>query len=85
MLWVLRSETALETRTIFCAHIINAGHRYVKVNLHRLSTYCAWRDMGKNVVEFKRQYLHCVDSRVGNIVPRSHDEMEHGSEVKDVL
>ena len=52
---------------------------------HRLGSYCALANTEKDIAEFVRQCLHCVDSKAGNAMPRLLGDLVHGTEVGDVL
>ena len=62
-----------------------AGNRGICATMHRLGAYCVWEGMKEDVTEFVQQCLHCVDSRAGNVVPRSLGDILHGTEVREVL
>ena len=85
VLWVPKQERELQARLMVCAHIPNAGQRGVRAKTHRLGPYSASDNMEKDIAKFVRQYLHCVDPKAGNAMPRPLGDLGHGTEVGDVL
>lgn len=57
-----------------CNHMRAAGHRGFTAMLHWVYSNCAWFGMEKYVAEFIRQFLHCLDSKAGEIVPQPFGE-----------
>ena len=68
-----------------CAHMQDAGHRGVRVTIHRLGAYCVWDNMEKDTAKFIRQCLHCTDSKAVNAMPRPLGDLVPDTEVGDVL
>ena len=85
MVFVPPAERSLQVRFMVCAHMQEAGHRGICATMHRLGAYCVWEGMKEDVTEFVQQCLHCVDSRVGNVLPRPFGEILLGTEVGEVL
>ena len=53
--------------------------------MHRLGAYCVWESMKEDVTKFVQQCLHCVNSWAGNVVPLPLGEINHGTEVGEIL
>ena len=85
MIFVPPAERSLQVRFMVCAHMQKAGHRGICATMHRLGAYCVWEGMKEDVTEFVQQCLHCVDSRVGNVLPGPFGEILLGTEVGEVL
>ena len=79
------AKRSLQVSSVACVHMQDAGHMGICATMHRLRTYCIWEGMKEDVAEFVQQCLHCMDSRVGNVVPRPLDEILHGTEVGEVV
>ena len=63
----------------------DAGHRAVAATLVHLQEFCVWQGVETQVHGFVRQYLHCADSRAGDIVPRPLGETVHGTMPGEVV
>ena len=68
-----------------CAHMQDGGHQGVKATLHRLEASCAWVGKEYDGTKLVTHYLHCVESRRGNMVPRSLGEVIRGVEVGNAM
>ena len=85
VLWIPEQAKEMQTRLMVCAHMKDAGHRGVAVTLQRLQGYCCWFRMEVHVTEFVKQYLHCMDSKAGEKIPRPLGETVHGTRLGEVL
>ena len=63
--WIPEQAKEMQTRLMVCLQINEAGHRGIVATFQRLQGYCCWFRMGIHVTEFVKQYLHCMDSKVG--------------------
>ena len=78
-------DKALRVRLMVCAHMRSTGHRGVSPTLFRVKEYCVWSHMESHVREFVRPYLHCVDTRAGETVPRPYGDTVHVTAPREVV
>lgn len=75
----------LQAELVVCANMGGSGHRGKASTLHALRPYCVWAYMKADVGECFHQRLHCVDSKVGELKPRSLEERMHGDGAGKVI
>ena len=72
-------------RLMVYAHMQKAGHHRSAATLQRPKEYCCWARMGEQVRDFVEQYLHGMDSKTGEMVPRPLEASVHGRRPGEVL
>lgn len=80
VMWIPDDTEVLQQRLMACTNMRRAGHRGTVATLQRLQGYCCWFRIESHVKEFVKQCLRCVDSKAGEMVPRSLGETVPGAQ-----
>lgn len=85
VLWIPSQAMDLQVRLMVFVYMQKGGHRGVTETLQRLMEYCYWSRMDARATKFVHQCSYCVDSKVGEMVPRPLGKTVHGMKPEEVL
>lgn len=85
VLWMPKHVKELEFWLMICAHMRQAGDGALTATLIRLHAHCWWRCVVADVKMFVQPCLHCVELRVGGLVPRIYGDTVHGPDPNDAV
>lgn len=83
--WIPVEDECLQARLMDCAYVGGRSHRAKVAMLHELRPSCAWGFMEVDVGDLVQQCLHWVDSKAGELEPRSLGELRQGEGVDEVI
>lgn len=76
-IWIPEDDLELRTRLLIISHCGAAGHRGVASTLHQIKSFCYWKYCQRDVQDFVRQCLLCLQTKGGDTSLRPLAEAAH--------
>ena len=83
--WIPEADVGLRSRLLIVSHCGPAGHRGVSSTFQNLKTYCYWKNCQRDVNDFVRQCLLCLQSKGGATTSRPLAEAAHATQPHAML